>query len=302
MQSLRTLIQSPSALFAFEAAARHMSFTRAAAELNVTQAAVSYAVRQLETALEVSLFHRHHRRIELTEAGERFYNDVSIGLTHIRRSADAISRLRHDRHVTLSVSTAFAAYWMVPRLADFRATYPDIEIRLQTTDKDIDLMTEGTSLGVRRGSGTWPGYDSAWLADEAIIPVASPAYLASRPPITTGEDLLGHDLIHLDEPFRQRPTWTDWLASVDVSYRDVDDGLRLNDYSLVIQAALAGQGVALGWMHIVERLVSQRLLQVPLDAPYREVDGFYLIWPAGRTLTDEAETVRDWLLPEREQA
>ncbi len=292
------MIQSPSALFAFEAAARHLSFTKAAEELNVTQAAVSYAVRQLESALDVILFHRHHRRIELTEAGERFFNDVSIGLAHIRRSADAITRLKGDRHVTLSVSTAFAAYWMVPRLAEFRAAYPDIDIRVQTTDKDVDIVAEGTSLGVRRGSGDWPGYESGWLARESIFPVASPAYLNLKPAIAKPEDLLGHDLVHLEEPFRPRPNWADWFDAAGIHYHDAGEGLRLNDYSLVIQAALAGQGVALGWEHIVERLIDQGLLQRLHEIAYSGADGFFLVWPAGRPLMEEAERVRDWLLKE----
>jgi DNA-binding transcriptional LysR family regulator len=295
MQSLRSMIQSPSALFAFEAAARHLSFTRAAEELNVTQAAVSYAVRQLETALDVVLFHRRHRRITLTEAGERFYNDVSIGLAHIRRSAEAITRARRDRHVTLSVSTAFAAYWMVPRLAEFRAVHPEIDIRLQTTDKDLDLAAEGTSLGVRRGSGEWPGYEAMFLAPEAIVPVASPAHLARTGPVSEPADLLGRSLIHLEEPFRVRPTWTDWFAGHGLAWTDRGEGLRLNDYALVLQAAIAGEGVALGWRHLVERLIAQGFLVEALDAPYSEVKGFYLIWPADRPVTPETEQVRDWI-------
>ena len=169
MHTLRTLIQSPAALFAFEAAARHMSFTHAAGELNVTQAAVSYSIRQLEAALGVKLFHRAHRAVTLTEAGERFYNDVSMGLSHIKRSAEAIARLDGGQQVTLSCSTAFANYWVVPRLSAFRAQHPEIDIRLQTTDKDVDLLAEGLSLGIRRGDGKWPGCEGAMLAEEAIF-------------------------------------------------------------------------------------------------------------------------------------
>lgn len=296
MQSLRSMIQSPSALFAFEAAARHLSFTRAAEELNVTQAAISYAVRQLETALDVVLFHRRHRRIALTEAGERFYNDVSIGLAHIRRSAEAITRARRDRHVTLSVSTAFAAYWMVPRLAEFRAAHPEIDIRLQTTDKDLDLAAEGTSLGVRRGSGDWPGYEAMFLAPEAIVPVASPAHLARTGLVSEPADLFSRSLIHLEEPFRLRPTWTDWFAGHGLAWTDRGEGLRLNDYALVLQAAVAGEGIALGWRHLVERLIAQGFLEVALEAPISEVGGFYLIWPTDRPSTPEAEQVRNWMV------
>ena len=134
MQKLIRRIQSPTALFAFEAAARHLSFTRAADELSVSQPAVSHAVKRLEQALGVALFHRRHRVISLTEAGERFYNDVSFGLMHIWQSADKIALQGSGRHVTLSASTAFANYWMVPRLAGFKSAYPHIDIPAAATE------------------------------------------------------------------------------------------------------------------------------------------------------------------------
>ena len=163
----------------FEAAARRLSFSRAAEELHLTQAAISYSIKRLETALGIPLFRRANRAVALTEAGERFFHDVSIGLAHIRRSADEIRRDRALGRVTLSVSTAFASYWMVPRLSSFHAALPHIDLRLQTTDKDIDLASEALTLGVRRGTGDWPQYESALLAREQIDAVAGAAY--SRP-------------------------------------------------------------------------------------------------------------------------
>lgn len=294
MESLRSMIQSPAALFTFEAAARHLSFTRAAAELNVTQAAVSYSMKQLERALGVHLFHRAGRGIQLTEAGERFYNDVALGLAHIRRSAEALSRLSRDRHVTLSCSTAFANYWVLPRLAAFRAAHPEVDIRLQTTDKDVDLVEEGLTLGIRRGDGHWPGCEAALVAAERIFPIASPAYLARHGTPQGPEQIAGHALLHLEEPFRLRPSWGDWFAAAGYDWRDRGEGLRLNDYALVIQAALAGQGIALGWAHIVESLVEQGFL-VLIDEPvFSEGQGFWVIWPAEQPLGEEAAAVRDW--------
>jgi len=295
MESLRALIQSPTALLAFEAAARHGSFTRAAAELNVTQAAVSASVRQLEKALEVSLFRRHHRSIELTEAGERFFEDVSIGLGRIRRSAEAIRRQRAGP-VTISVSTAFAGYWMLPRLATLRASMPEIDLRLQTTDKDVDLAAEGLSLGVRRGTGDWPEYDSARLAAEEIVAVCRPSLLDGRARPNGPADLLSLPLIHLDEPFRPCPDWRDWFAAQGIPFHDRGDGLRLNDYALVIQATVEGQGVALGWRYMTDRLVDTglltRVVRNALVTPY----GFYVVWAADRPLSADAERVRDWML------
>ena len=133
MQSLRSLLPSPGALIVFEAAGRLASFTRAAEELAMTQAAVSFAIRNLERDLGVPLFTRRHRSIALTEAGERFHADVSLGLTHIRKSAEELKAQGSDRHVTLSASTAFASYWMLPRLARLRADLPGIDLRIQTS-------------------------------------------------------------------------------------------------------------------------------------------------------------------------
>ena len=201
MQSLRSLIASPSGLFAFEAAARLRSFTAAGRELNVTQAAISFAVKQLEEALGVALFLRHHKKIELTDVGERFFHDVALGLNVIRRSAEEMTRQRRDRHVTLSVFTGFATYWMMPRLGAFRAAHPAIELRLLTSDKDVDLQAEGIDLGIRRGDGKWPDCGAALLAAEEIYPVCSPSYRPKQRGLSAGA-LAGLDLIHLEEPFR----------------------------------------------------------------------------------------------------
>jgi len=296
MQSLRGLIASPAALLAFEAAGRHMSFTAAARELNVSQSAVSHAVRQLEAALGRSLFLRRHRRIELTETGERFFNDVSIGLMHIRRSAETIRRQGDVDHVTLSASTAFASWWMVPRLASFRSVLPEIYLRLQTTDRDVNLHAEGISLGIRRGLGDWDEYDSALLAPEAVYPVCSPDYQDSNGPLEDASALRRLKLVHLEEPFRPCPNWADWFAGHGIDYADRGEGLRLNDYALVIQAVMEGQGVALGWHHITEYLIGRGQLVRPVGATLETGYGYYVVWPRGSLLSPQAGSVRDWLL------
>jgi len=299
MNQLRQLVPNPVALYSFEAAARLGSFTRAAEELGVSQAAVSYAVRGLEESLGTSLFLRRHRRVTLTAEGERFFADVAMGLAHIRGSALALQRQPADKHVTLAVSTAFANYWMVPRLAEFRARHPQIDLRLQTTDKDVELPGNGMFLGIRRGTGHWPGYGAALLATEAIYPVASPRYLESHGRPRSAAELKNHLLIHLEEPVRPRPTWVDWFRAQGVAYKDRLDGLRLNDYALVIQAAIAGEGIAFGWHHIVSRLIEQGLLVRLLTASYAEGAGFHVVWPVTPPLAGEAATVRDWLIANR---
>jgi DNA-binding transcriptional LysR family regulator len=295
MQSLRSLVASPSALFAFEAAARLGSFTLAGRELNVSQAAVSFAVKQLEQSLGVGLFHRYHRRVELTEVGERFAHDVSIGLAHIRRSVEELKRRHGDNRVSLATSTGFAAYWMVPRLATFHRAHPDLELRMITTDKDVDLAAEDIDLGIYRGDGAWPRYDSWLLAPDRIYPVCSPHYRPSQMPVSLAK-LARLDLIHLDEPFRSRPGWSHWFAAMGHDWRDSGKGLRLNDYALVLQAATEGEGVALGWHHVVEDSVRRGRLVRPVSEEYLTDQGIFIVASKDRRLSPATERVRDFLL------
>ncbi|MDZ4087610.1 MAG: LysR substrate-binding domain-containing protein [Tabrizicola sp.] len=296
METLRSLVPSINALVVFEAAGRLGSFTAAARELRMTQAAVSYAIHRLEEHLGTALFLREHRRVRLSSAGARFHADVAIGLSHIQRSAREL-RTAAEGHVTLSCSTAFAAFWMVPRMAQLRADLPQIDLRIQTGDHDLDLVGEGIPLGVRGGNpADWPQYEARPLAAEEIWPVCGAGYLAGRERPVGPEALLDHQLIHLEEPFRQAATWRDWFASVGVEGRRVPKGLQINDYVLVVQSVIAGQGVALGWRHLVEGLVGQGVLVRLTDHALVTGMDFHVIWPRDATLPRPALEVRDWLL------
>lgn len=296
MENLRSLLPSVNGLVVFEAAGRLSSFTAAARELRMTQAAVSYAIHRLEEHLGTTLFLREHRRVRLSEAGERFHADVSIGLSHIRRSAQDLRSMSAGDHVTLSCSTAFAAFWMVPRMTDLRASLPHIDLRIQTADRDLDLMGEGIPLGVRGGDpADWPQYEAAPLAAEEIYPVCGRSYLSGRSHPQRPADLLDHQLIHLEEPHRSAATWRDWFASAGVGGQ-VPKGLQINDYVLVVQSVIAGQGIALGWRHLVERLVDQGVLMRLGDHALTTGQQFHVIWPRSAALPRPALEVRDWLL------
>jgi DNA-binding transcriptional LysR family regulator len=295
MKLLRAQLPPLNALVIFEAAGRLASFTKAAQELNMTQAAVSYGMKQLEAALGIDLFRREHQRVKLTEDGRRYHQDVTLALEHIRRSTETLQRSQTGTHVTLSCSTAFASWWMLPRLALFRQDNPGIDLRLQTTDKDIDLDAQGVSLGIRRGDGRYLGLDAVKMVDEAIIPICSPAYLERAGEIASVADLRKQRLIHLDEPFRQRPNWADYFHAMVVPSRSADVGLHLNDYALVISAALEGQGIALGWRHQTDHLVARGLLVHPIERPWITGLAFHVVWPHGVQLAPEAEAVRDWI-------
>ncbi len=302
MRELRRLIHSPHHLFVFEVCARLLSFTRAGEELGVSQPAVSLAIRQLEQAIGQALFHRRHRRIELTEAGERFYGEVATSFERLLRAAREVNRGDEEGLVTLSISTAFANYWVMPRMTRLHRSHPNIDLRLQVVDKDVDLEHENVSLGIRRGRGGWPRYESVNIAREEIYAVASPAYLAANPRPKTVEDLLAHQFIHLEEPFRPRPAWRDWFQSFDVDFVDKGEGLRLNDYALVIQAAMAGEGIAIGWRHVTESLIKKRLLVPVLPQSWVTGEEFHLIWSARTELSDSAQQVRDWIIEEAKAA
>lgn len=296
MQTLRHLLPSASSLIVFEAAGRLSSFTAAGRELGMTQAAVSYAVKGIEEQLGVALFQRRHRQVRLTEAGERFLADVTLGLSHIRKSAEEMRALGAGRHVTLSASTAFASFWMMPRLQKLRDELPGIDLRIQTADRDLDLAAEGIPLGVRGGTeAELPDYELMPIADEAIFAVAGPSYLARAGMPATPADLVSHRLIHLEEPFRPATDWQEWLQSAGVT-RPPPRGLVINDYALVIQAVMEGEGIALGWRHLTERLISRGLLVRVTDHVLATGASFHVAWPKTRELSDGVRKVRDWLV------
>lgn len=298
MRELRRLVHSPHHLFVFEVCGRLLSFTRAAEEIGVTQPAVSLAIRQIEQAIGQDLFERRHRSIRLTDAGEQFYNEVSLSFERLLQAAREVNRGPEANLVTLSISTAFANYWVMPRLARLHRANPAIDLRLQVVDKDVDLEYENVSLGLRRGRGGWSGYDSSSIAREELYAVASPAYLAANPRPKSVRDLLEHQFIHLEEPYRPRPKWRDWFESFGVDFIDRGEGLRLNDYALVIQAAMAGEGIAMGWRHVTEALIKKRLLVPVLPKSWKTGEAFHLIWSDRTQLSESAQQVRDWIIKE----
>ncbi len=300
MQALWKHLGSPRHLVVFEAAARLGSFTRAAQELNVQQPAVSASIKQLEEALGVALFLRSHRKITLTSAGERLLADVTRAFEQLAHSAAAIRQLSRPDYVTLSASTAFNNYWMMPQLAGLQAAHPQIDLRLQSSDREPDIDAENISLAVRRGDGTWPGCDSALIAMEVIYPVAAPRVMAAAVGLRSLPNLLSQRLIHLEEPVRERPSWSDWFANFGIREATPNSGLRLNDYALVLQAAMAGEGFAFGWKHVTDRLIQQGLLAARAEWQWATGQGFYLVWSRTRPLLPEAIQVRDWILAQAE--
>ena len=289
-------IHSPRNLIVFDAAARLGSFTKAGEELNMQQPSVSAAIRQLEEAMGVKLFIRGHRRVELTNAGNRLFSDVSRSLNDIEASVNAVRQMGRDEHITLSSSSAFSYYWMMPKLQNLHEIHPHIDLRLQTSDRDPDLDVENISLGIRLGNGNWPKLHVARIADEVIFPVASPRVMAAAANLKTVPNMLHERLIHLEEPIRERPTWSQWFAHHGIANRNVVAGLRLNDYALVLQAAISDEGFAFGWEHIVRNPIERQVLVGRKEWTWNTGNGIYLVWSRTRELTENAKRVRDWII------
>ncbi|MDJ0971744.1 MAG: transcriptional regulator GcvA [Kiloniellales bacterium] len=294
-------LPSLNALRAFEAVARHLNLTRAAEELHVTPAAVSHQIKALEEDLGVPLLRRVRREFFLTDAAQ-------AGLPALREAfdllGDAVERMRSelpDRLLTISVLPSFAVSWLVPRLSRFKAQHPEIDVRLDTTDRVVDLRREGIDLGIRFGAGDYPGLEVDRLLDEEIFPVCSPALLAGPHPLDTPEDLRHHSLLHVDwTPFmRETSDWKLWLMAAGLEeVVDVSRGPRFSHTSLALQAAVHGQGVVIGSHALAGddlaagRLVRPFGMSVPVNFCY-----FVVTTPAAARLPKVA-AFKDWVLRE----
>lgn len=295
MEGLRQLLPSANTLIVFEAAGRLRNFTTAARELGVSQAAVSYAIKTLEDHLGVILFRREYRRVALTDAGAAFFEDVSFGLSHIRKSAERL-RVTNEAHVTLSASTAFASLWVVPRLQRFREEVPGIELRIQTGDRDLDLFKENIPLSIRRGDASeWPGYDLEPIGVEEVYPVCSPRYCERFGMPRDIADLLLHRLIHLEDLHRSAVTWPEWFESAGIDGGLTPNGLLINDYVSVIQSVMQGEGIALGWHHLVDHLVEDGTLIRLTKHVHNTGKFFNVAWRKDRMLSRSSRIVKDWL-------
>lgn len=219
----------------------------------------------------------------------------------LTQSAASIRQSVSNDHVTLSASSAFNNYWLLPRIGSFQKSHPDIDLRLQSSDREPDLDVEPISLAIRLGDGHWPDCESALIAEEVIYPVAAPRVFAAAVNLRNVPGLLHQRLIHLEEPIRERPSWRQWFSAFGVTETPPSGGLRLNDYALVLQAAMAGEGFAFGWRHLVEPLVRQGMLAARTDWAWETGQGFYLVWSKSRPLIPKAIIVRDWILTSQQR-
>lgn len=298
MRTLRNRLPPANSLVVFEAVARHMSFTRAARELRVGQAAVSRQIRLLEDFLGTALFLRRHRAIELTPSGEHFFKAVAMGLQYIANATDELDRDRKSRDVTISSSVTFASYWLMSRIAKYRALFADADIRLVASARVRDVTTRDVDLAVRYGRGPWPDATAHHLFDNEIFPVCAPSYLERDGPIRDVSDLQDATLLHLDQFDRNWVTWESWLKSFEFDTPLRGRSLSFDNYLLLIHAAVRGEGVALCGRRLAEDLIREGELVRPLTASVGSERAFYLLHTATGRLRPEVRKLRDWLLDE----
>jgi LysR family transcriptional regulator, glycine cleavage system transcriptional activator len=280
-------------LRAFEAAARHGSFTRAAEELCLTQGAISHQVKALEDELGVKLFNREHQRLVITQAGRAYLVEVGDALDRIAIATERLVERQRSGALTISTSPDFAAKWLVHRLGKFAQSHPEIDLRLSAAMHRVDFAREDVDVAVRHGKGDWEGLHVERLCAEQLFPVCSPR-LVEAGNLTRPADILKFPLLHLDT----REDWAVWLDSAGVAGADVSRGSIMNHASMLIDAAIDGQGIALArtvlaaWDLVHGRLVRPFAQALPLSRSY------WIVCPKATASLPKIRTFNNWLLAE----
>jgi LysR family glycine cleavage system transcriptional activator len=293
-------LPSLSALRAFEAAARHLSFAKAADELHVTPAAISHRIKALEAELGVRLFRRLNRAVLLTEAAQRCLPGIRDGFERLAQAMESVRAGQRRGMVTVSVAPSLAAKWLVPRLDRFRARHTDIEVRIDASSQIVDLEAEGVDVGIRYGTGRYPGLKVDRLFAEEVSPVCSPALLKGPRALRKPEDLRWHTLLHADwsTPSQVLPDWRMWLLAAHVEGVDWSKGPSYGDYYLTIQAAMEGQGVALASPIIVATDLAAGRLAQPFKLAVSGGFAYYVVTPRASADAPKVTAFRDWLIEE----
>jgi LysR family glycine cleavage system transcriptional activator len=287
-------LPSLNGLRAFETSARHLSFTRAAAELNVTQTAISHQIRRLEEQLGIRLFERRTRELRLTREAAAYLPAVQGAFEELRQATARLQRPARGGLLTVSTTASLAAKWLVTRVAAFQDANPGIEVRITTSPHLVDFRREEVDMAVRYGHGSWPGLRARWLMAEDIFPVCSPALLQDGKRLRQPADLVHQTLLHATA---SREDWQLWLTAaglpISIAARR---GLSFDQSFMAIQAAVEGLGVALGRTRFVEADIAAGRLVVPFDVVLPADAGFYIVAPEETADTPKIALFHDWLI------
>ncbi|MTV39032.1 transcriptional regulator GcvA [Duganella radicis] len=293
-----------NALRAFEASARHQSFSAAAAELNVTPAAVGQLVRTLEDWLGAPLFHRAaggRARLIPTEAAERALPEIRAGFDRLVLGMERLKEGSMSGVLTVTISPAFAAKWLLPRIDRFQAACPDTDVRLDTNLKAVDFVSQRIDIGVRYGLGSWPGLIADKLMDEEVYPVCSPEMLHRKGRLTDPTDLEHETLIHdlSMDGHAGFPTWAAWIKKATGLNISGSRGMKINNSAAVLQAAVEGHGIALARSVMArDDLASGRLIRLFSEISFPSPLAYYVIYRAECAGLPRIRTFRDWLIQE----
>jgi LysR family glycine cleavage system transcriptional activator len=287
-------LPSLNGLRAFEAAARHMSFTLAATELHVTQTAISHQIRRLEEQLGIPLFVRRNRALLLTREAQDYLPSIRAAFEDLRRATERLRRSDHEGVLTVSTTASLATKWLVSRVAAFQDGNPGLEVRITTSAHLVDFRRDEVDMAVRFGRGHWPGLRADWLMAEHIFPVCSPALPSDGRPLRRPEDLAHHTLLHT---MVSREDWQLWLTAsglpLSIAARR---GLMFDQGFMAVQAAMEGLGVALGRTHLVEADILAGRLFAPFDMVLPQDAGYYVVTPEATADTPKITLFREWLM------
>ncbi|MCK1738822.1 transcriptional regulator GcvA [Bradyrhizobium sp. 138] len=286
-------LPSLNGLRAFEAAARHLSFTLAASELNVTQTAISHQIRRLEEELGIRLFIRQNRALALTPEARDYLPGVRAAFNDLRLATDRLLRKDDDKVLTVSTIASLAAKWLLPRLTDFQERHPGIDVRITTSTSLVDFQRDNVDAAIRYGRGQWPGLRADWLMADELFPVCSPSLLRGDKPLRRPEDLKDHVLLHTTSG----DDWRLWLTAAGLpAGLSRQPGITLDMTLMTVQAAIDGMGVAMGRTSYVQDDIAKGRLVVPFKIALPADAGFYLVSPEGRREAPKLIAFRDWMI------
>ncbi|GAA3714590.1 transcriptional regulator GcvA [Oceanisphaera sediminis] len=281
-----------NALKAFEAAARNLSFTRAAEELFVTQAAISHQIKGLEEYLGIKLFRRRNRSLLLSEEGQSYFLDIKDIFSGISDATERLLARSAKGALTVSLQPSFAIQWLVPRLVRFSEVHPDIDVRIKAVDLDEGSLTDDVDVAIYYGRDNWPGLRADKLHAEYLIPVCSPMLLMGTKPLKTPEDLMRHTLLH----DTSRRDWKAWFKQLDIQAANVNQGPIFSHSSMVIQAAIHGQGVALGHSVLTQPEIDAGRLVCPFEHVLMSKNAYYLVCHESQAALGKIAAFREWML------
>ena len=286
-----------NALRVFEAAARHLSFTKAADELNVTPGAVSQQIKALEDFIGAPVFRRNKRALLLTDEAQASLPILREGFDRLAEAASLLTARRDGGRLTVSVAPSLAAKWLVPRLDRFRDRHPDFDVWISADMEVVDFSGDDVDLAIRYGGGRYPGVVVEHLMAETIVPVCSPRLLLGDAPLKTPQDLARHVLLHDGSPDNDEscPTWPMWLKAAGVKSVDGSRGPKFNQSSLVIEAAVAGRGVALAKSQLALADLEAARLVVPFDLSTPSAFAYYIVHPQSRAGLPQVKAFKAWL-------